>query len=49
MSAYVFLGLSELRLVASEAAATAMTLSVAAGETSEDQLAEWIAASTEAR
>jgi death on curing protein len=49
MAAYVFLGLNGLRLNASEEAATAMTLSLAAGETSEEAFAEWIAASVEAR
>lgn len=43
-SMIVFLGLNRLDLDAPQAAATAIMLSVAAGEITEDDLAQWIAA-----
>ncbi len=49
MAAYVFLGLNGLRLIANEAEATAMVVELAAGESSEEEFAAWIAAAVEPR
>lgn len=46
LAAYVFLRMNGLELVADEIGATAAILSVAAGESSEDDFAAWLRANT---
>ena len=49
MAAYMFLDLNGVTLQADEISATAMTLSLAASDVSEDDYANWLAQNTGAR
>lgn len=46
LAAYMFLGRNGVQLVADEISATVMTLSLAAGEISEDEYAMWLGQNT---